>query len=116
MEAVRLHNGYRSDKCTFDEIIGLTEPPTREAVIEHYVEEQELSRLERQMFMMASATHLPWFATLSLAAAKLAVYVSTGVSVAVCDPAFVAEMPGSNGWLLKIGHFDEVGGVMHVEI
>ena len=68
------------------------------------------------MFMMASATHLPWFATLSLAAAKLAVYVSTGVSVAVCDPAFVAEMPGSNGRLLKIGHFDEVGGVMHVEI
>ena len=116
MEAVRLHNGYRSDKCTFDEIIGLTEPPTREAVIEHYVEELELGRLERQMFLMASATHLPWFATLSLAATKLAVYVSTGVSVAVCDPAFVAEMPGSNGRLLKIGHFDEVGGVMHVEI
>lgn len=34
----------------------------------------------------------------------------------VCDPAFVAEMPGSNGVVLKIGHFDEVGGVTHVEI
>ena len=116
MEAVRLHNGYRSDKCTFDEIIGLTEAPTREAVIEHYVEEQELGRLERQIFLMASATQLPWFATLSLAALKLAAYVAAGTSVAVCDPAFVAEMPGSNGRLLKIGHFDEVGGVMHVEI
>jgi len=116
MEAVRLHNGYRNDKCTFDEIISLTEPPTREAVIEHYVEEQELGRLDRQMFLMASAAHLPWFATLSLAALKLAAYVAAGTSVAVCDPAFVAEMPGANGRLLKIGHFDEVGGVMHVEI
>ena len=117
MEAVRLHNGYRNDKCTFSEIIGLTEAPSREAVIEHYVEEQELGRLDRQMFLIASAKQLPWFATLSLVALKLADYVLTGVSsVAVCDPAFVAEMPGSNGRLLKIGHFDEVGGVMHVEI
>ena len=36
--------------------------------------------------------------------------------VVVCDPAFVAEMPGARGVLLKIGHFDEVGGVTHVEI
>lgn len=34
----------------------------------------------------------------------------------VCDPAFVAEMPGSRGVLLKIGHFDQVGGVTHVEL
>jgi len=117
VEAVRLHNSYRSDKCTFEEVIGLTEPPTRESVIEHYVEQQELSRLDRKMFIMASAASLPWFATLSLIGYSLAAtYVTAGVSVAVCDPAFVAEMPGSNGRLLKIGHFDEVGGVMHVEI
>jgi hypothetical protein len=35
--------------------------------------------------------------------------------VLVCDPAFVAEMPGSRV-VLKIGHFDEVAGVTHVEI
>lgn len=117
VEAVRLHNSYRSDKCTFEEIIGLTEPPTRESVIDHYVEEQELGRLDRKMFLMASAASLPWFATFSLVAYNLAAtYVAASLSVAVCDPAFVAEMPGSNGRLLKIGHFDEVGGVMHVEI
>ncbi|MBM4002792.1 MAG: hypothetical protein FJ295_05810 [Planctomycetes bacterium] len=36
--------------------------------------------------------------------------------VVFCDPAFVAEMPGSNGVVLKVGHFDEVRGVTHVEI
>ena len=36
--------------------------------------------------------------------------------IVVCDPAFVAEMPGSRGVVLKIGHFDEVAGVTHVEI
>ncbi|WP_186775666.1 hypothetical protein [Rubripirellula tenax] len=30
--------------------------------------------------------------------------------------AFVAEMPGSDGVVLKIGHFDEVAGVTRVEI
>ncbi len=117
MEAVKFHNGYRCDEITFDEVIGLTEPPKREDVIEHYVEEQELTNLDRKLFLLASAQTLPWFATFSLLAYQIAsAYVATTVSVAVCDPAFVAEMPGSNGRLLKIGHFDEVGGVMHVEI
>lgn len=117
MEAVNFHNGYRCDEITFDEVIGLTEAPKREDVIDHYVEEQELGRLDRQMFLLASASTLPWFATLSVVAYSLAAaYVSAGTAVAVCDPAFVAEMPGCNGRLLKIGHFDEVGGVMHVEI
>ena len=34
----------------------------------------------------------------------------------VVDPVFVADMPGRPGVLLKIGHFDEVAGVTHVEI
>ncbi|MEM6799307.1 MAG: hypothetical protein AAF589_07310, partial [Planctomycetota bacterium] len=60
---------------------------------------------------------VPWFVTLSLTAAYLSTLaLSTTSSVAMCDPAFVAEMPGSRGVVLKIGHFDEVGGVMHVEI
>jgi hypothetical protein len=36
--------------------------------------------------------------------------------VVVCDPVFVAEMPGSRGVVLKIGHFDEVDGITHIEI
>ena len=117
METARFHNGYRSDKTSFEEIIDLSEPPKREDVIEHYVQEQELNRLDREMFLMVSAVSLPWFATLSLVTLKLAaITLGTTVSVAVCDPAFVAQMPGSNGKLLKIGHFDEVDGVMHVEI
>jgi hypothetical protein len=37
-------------------------------------------------------------------------------SIVVCGPVFVAEMPGSHGVVLKIGHFDEVAGITHVEI
>jgi hypothetical protein len=37
-------------------------------------------------------------------------------AVAVCDPVFVAELPESPGVLLKIGHFDEIAGVTHVEL
>jgi hypothetical protein len=36
--------------------------------------------------------------------------------IVVRDPSFVAEMPGSRGVVVKIGHFDEVDGVTHVEI
>jgi hypothetical protein len=36
--------------------------------------------------------------------------------IVACDPAFIAELPGSNGVVLKIGHFDELGGVAYVEI
>jgi hypothetical protein len=36
--------------------------------------------------------------------------------IVACDPAFVAELPGAGGVVLKIGHFDEVAGVTHVEI
>ena len=61
---------------------------------------------------------MPWFVALSLTVSFLsstAAYLA-GPPIIVCDPAFVAEMPGSGGTVLKIGHFDEVGGVMHVEI
>jgi len=69
----------------------------------------------------AAAVTLPWFVTLSvgayyMAAAALSVSMVVAPPVVVCDPAFVAEMPGSNGVVLKIGHFDEVRGVTHVEI
>lgn len=114
--ANRQRNKYRTNKTSFDEILALTDAPEREDVIEHYVREKELSELDREMFMIASSLAIPWF-MLSLATLKLiSVTVLSGTAVAVCDPAFVAEMPDSKGQLLKIGHFDEVDGVMHVEI
>ena len=116
MRALKLRNKYRSDECSFDELIALTETPEREDVIDHYVQDNFMSEIDRKVFLLASATALPWFAAMSLATYQLAVVLTTTVTVATCDPAFVAQMPGSNGALLKIGHFDEVDGVMHVEI
>jgi hypothetical protein len=66
---------------------------------------------------MAAGT-VPWFVAMSLTVSFLsstAAYLA-GPPLIVCDPAFVAEMPGSGGVVLKIGHFDEVGGITHVEI
>ena len=95
----------------------MMDPPTRQAVIDHYVSENDLSNVDRQVFMIASAITIPWFVAMSIAASQLAVItLTTGVSVGLCDPAFVAEMPDARGRLMKIGHFDEVDGVMHVEI
>jgi hypothetical protein len=66
---------------------------------------------------MAAGT-LPWFVALTLTAQFIStvVMIVTAPPIVVCDPAFVAEMPGSRGVVLKIGHFDEVAGVTHVEI
>jgi len=122
-KAMRHLNRRARKKCSFKEVLSLTDTPDREDVIDHIIKEKQeakrvaLSKVERQMYMLASASALPWFAAMSLAAYKIAaVSVTTTISVAVCDPAFVAEMPGARGRLLKIGHFDEVDGVMHVEI
>ena len=117
MKAVRYRKNYRMDRCTFDEVLSLTTTPDREDVINHYCEENKFTELDRKLFLMASSVALPWFAALSVAAYQLAmVTVTSSASVAVCDPVFVAEMPREKGKLLKIGHFDEVDGVMHVEI
>ncbi len=116
LKAVRHWKKYRKGDCSFDEVLALTSTPDRKDVIDYYVQEKALSNIDRQMFLIASAATLPWFATLSLAAYQLAVVLTATASVAVCDPVFVAEMPGSRGRLLKIGHFDEVDGVLHVEI
>lgn len=115
--AAEIHRKCRSQGCTFDEMLSLTNAPDDEDVIEQYAKERELSRREKQMFLMATTMTLPWFVTLALGVYHVAsVLVTVGTSVAVCDPAFVAEMPGSNGVLLKIGHFDKIRGVTHVEI
>ena len=117
MKALKYRKNYRMDRCSFDEVLSLTTTPDRKDVIDFYVEENSLSELDRKLFLMASAVALPWFAALSLAAYQMAlVTVTSTASVAMVDPVFVAEMPREKGKLLKIGHFDEVDGVMHVEI
>jgi hypothetical protein len=108
----------RTDGCTFDDVLELTSPLKRTDVIEHYCTEQELSAAKRAQLLRMAAGTVPWFVALSLTASFLtsvAGYIM-GPPIVVCDPAFVAEMPGSGGVILKIGHFDEVDGITHVEI
>ncbi len=117
--AARTHRKYRTDGCTFDEMLALTNPLVRTDVIEQYSLENELSQAKRNQLMMMAAGTIPWFVTLSLSVsslASLALSFSGAAPLMVCDPAFVAEMPGSKGVLLKIGHFDEVAGITHIEI
>jgi len=119
LRAVNIRRKYRTDECTFDDILSITNTPDRSDVIDQYALERKLSHAEKRRLMLLSAAVLPWFATLSLSAyylASVAIAVSSIAPVLACDPAFVAEMPDSNGVVLKIGHFDEVRGVMHVEI
>jgi hypothetical protein len=118
LDAVKVHRKCRTDDCTFDEMLQLTSPLKRTDVIDQFCIEQELSHAKRAQLLQMAAGHLPWFVALSLtvySAASLAIML-TAPPLVVCDPAFVAEMPGSRGVVLKIGHFDEVGGITHVEI
>ena len=125
--ALRAANAYRrshrSNGCTFDDMLELTEPKQRREVVELYGIDKKLSDSQRRRLIRIAAGTLPWFVSLSLgaavanaAASAFAVTVVVAAPVAMCDPVFVAEMPDAPGELLKIGHFDEVGGVMHVEI
>ncbi len=122
LRTAKTHRKIRTDGCTFDEILELTSPLKRADVIEQYCLEKELSQAKRAALLYMSAQiaagTLPWFVGFSIAG-----FWGTAVTLAcamppivVCAPAFVAEMPGSKGVLLKIGHFDEVAGVTHVEV
>ena len=118
LSTAKTYRKCRTAGCTFDEMLELTSPLKRTDVIDQYCTEQELSRAKREQLLRMAAGTLPWFAALSFTIS----YVSTlcivvsAPPIIVCDPAFVAEMPSSGGVVLKIGHFDEVGGVTHVEI
>jgi hypothetical protein len=118
MRTAKSHRSLRSDGCTFDDVLRLTSAPKRTDVIEQYCTEQELSAAKRAQLLKMAVGTVPWFVALSLTVSfvsSVAGYLA-GPPLVVCDPAFVAEMPGSGGVILKIGHFDEVGGVTHVEI
>lgn len=121
LRASNAHRRFRTDGCTFEEMLDLTNPLERDDVIEQFGIEHQLSHSERNRLKMAALKTLPWFVALSLGVSyATSVAASIAVTVAppmlVCDPAFVAEMPGSRGVVLKIGHFDEIGGVTHIEI
>lgn len=118
LKSAKKHRQCRTDGCTFDEMLELTTPIDRADVIEYYCDEQELSRAKRAQLLSMAAGTVPWFVALSLTVSYIT-SITIAVSappIAVCDPAFVAEMPNSRGVLLKIGHFDQVGGVTHVEL
>jgi hypothetical protein len=117
-DAARTYRKCRTDECTFDEMLALTNPLERTDVIEQYCIEQELSRAKRAQLLKMAAGTVPWFVALALTVSyvsTLTMYLATP-PIVVCDPAFVAEMPDSRGVVLKIGHFDEVAGITHVEI
>lgn len=121
LRACNVHRRLRTDGCTFDEMLALTNPLERNDVIRQYAIEQQLSKTQRDRLQMAAVQSIPWFVALSIGMSYIS-SIGTTVAIAavppmmVCDPAFVAEMPGSRGVLLKIGHFDEVRGVTHIEI
>ncbi|QDU88442.1 hypothetical protein Pla175_18200 [Pirellulimonas nuda] len=117
LDAANTHCRLRTNGCTFDEMLALTTPLNRADVVQQYCLEQELSSVQRKQLLKIAAGSVPWFMSLSLTISHLAsLMVVASSPVIVCDPAFVAELPGSGGVVLKIGHFDEVGGVTHVEI
>ena len=99
-------------------MLALTTPLQRLDVIDQHCIEQQLSRVKRDQLLRMAAGAVPRFVPLSLGIQYVAslTLVTVLPPVMVCDPAFVAETPGSCGVLLKIGHFDDVGGITHVEI
>ncbi len=116
-KAAKTHRKIFAKGCSFEEMSALTGPLKTEDVVELYGEELELSKAQRQRLIRMAAGSLPWFAMLSIGATSaLSAAMAATTPVLVVDPVFVAEMPGRPGVLLKIGHFDEVAGVTHVEI
>lgn len=116
LRAARTHKKCRTDGCTFDQMLALTNPLQREDVIRQYSAENELSRAKQKRLLLLAAGQLPWFAALSMGLSYIStITLAIAPPVAVCDPAFVAEFPDAPGVLMNIGHFDEIAGVRHVE-
>lgn len=120
LKAVETHRQLRTNGCTFDEILELTTPLKRTDVIEHYCDEQKVSAEKRAQLLSMAAGSVPWFLALALTVSFVSQVAAAIVipipPIVVCDPVFVAEMPDARGTLLKIGHFDQVAGVTHVEL
>lgn len=118
LSSARTYRKRRTGECTFDDMLELTNPLKRADVIDQYCADNQLSQAKRAQLLQIAAGTLPWFVALSLTVQYVStlILVTSTPPIVVCDPAFVAELPGSGGVVLKIGHFDEVGGVTHIEI
>jgi hypothetical protein len=117
LRATKTHRKCFTTGCTFDEMMALTNPFSRADVITQYGIERGLTAAQRRRLLLIVAGTLPWFAVFTIATASIVSMSAAAMApVAVCDPVFVAEMPEAPGILLKIGHFDDIGGVTHVEI
>ena len=123
LRTAKAYRQLRSDGCTFDDVLKMTSSPQVADVVDQYCIEQELSAAKRAQLMSIAAGSLPWFVALSVTGAFIGSVIGQFVALSAatppilaCDPVFVAEMPGSRGVILKIGHFDEVGGVTHIEL
>jgi len=120
LRTAKAYRAHRSDGCTFDDMLQLTNPLDRTDVIDQYCIEHDLTAAKRAQLLQIAAGSIPWFVALSIGGGFIINSIMTATAatppIIVCDPAFVAELPGNKGTLMKIGHFDEVGGVMHVEI
>lgn len=122
MEALQIRKQCRTDDCSFEEFLSVTRAANRNEVVWRFALERQMNaRQFKNLVFSSTEVALPWFITLSCsisAAASLAAQLGALLAppVLVCDPVFVAELPEARGQLLKIGHFDEIDGVMHVEI
>ncbi|MGL4513653.1 MAG: hypothetical protein ACRCT8_11240 [Lacipirellulaceae bacterium] len=118
--AAKLYRKCRTNGCTFDEMLALTSPLSSDDVVEQYGIEKKLSRAKQAQLRSLAAGSSAWMVALSAGALHAYHLYQLGVAitpaVATCDPAFVAEFPSAPGVLHKIGHFDEIDGVMHIEL
>ncbi len=117
LRAAKAHLQIRTNGCTFDEMLALTNPLETADVVRQYGIELELTPSRQQELLYFAVGNLPWFTAFSLG-----LHTVTSISVlflaplSLCDPAFVAEFPDQPGVLWNIGHFDEINGVRHIEM
>lgn len=117
LRACKTHQKLRTDGCTFDEMLDLTNPLQRTDVVTQYCSEQQYSIETRNRILKGGLLSMPWFVILAVGIANIpTITVSLAPPMVMCDPAFVAEFPEAPGVLMKIGHFDIVGGIPHIEL
>ncbi|MFO0941460.1 MAG: hypothetical protein U0930_11905 [Pirellulales bacterium] len=117
LRACKTHQKLRTHGCTFDEMLDLTNPLQRTDVVTQYCNEQQYSIEARNRLLKGGLLSMPWFVVLAVGIANIPTFtVSLAPPMVMCDPAFVAEFPDAPGVLMKIGHFDIVGGIPHIEL
>lgn len=117
LRAYRTHQKLRTHGCTFDEMLELTNPLERTDVVTQYCEEQQYSIEARNRILKGGLLAMPWFVVLAVGIAYIpTITLAVAPPMTMCDPAFVAEFPEKPGVLMKIGHFDIVSGIPHIEL